>query len=322
MLKQKKKPASIIILTRDYDGDSKFVDVSHLQSLKENRYAVFQVASNFNGVEAISDESSPDNISFTENYTHDRTQGPAASVSCGGAAITRVHAAFFEINTNSESWKQTRDHQVEFLGHEKLKNHFPVKNGYVCLPQNGEEDPFPSIDTPEYGSLLGVARIGLHKNAQVTSGQRAFKMHIVTDPEQIVDQVFCAAVNIGQGYSGMINRKSSNCEMKCSFALDLAYEGVYLSAIANKRKKIFLTLIGGGVFGNSKKLIFTAIIRAHNKYANSVGSLIESVSVVLYSSQDFYKPVLVQLEESDIPHKLIVYSGSNPVVKKNWKCDE
>jgi hypothetical protein len=47
---------------------------------------VVQVASNFNGVEAISEGSSPDGASFTEKYIYDPTQGPAASISAGPGA--------------------------------------------------------------------------------------------------------------------------------------------------------------------------------------------------------------------------------------------
>ena len=93
------------------------MDVAHLQAMPENRHAVFQVpsptltpwskvatfaahllpslstraspqvASNFNGVEAISEGSSPDGSSFTEKYIYDLTQGPAASISAGAGAF-------------------------------------------------------------------------------------------------------------------------------------------------------------------------------------------------------------------------------------------
>jgi len=89
---------------------------------------VFQVASNFNGVEATSETSSPDSPTFTEKYIYDPTQGiihkqnnktilpfptgPAASISAGAAAIARVHAAFYEPDTSQNAWLQTRSKQV------------------------------------------------------------------------------------------------------------------------------------------------------------------------------------------------------------------
>lgn len=121
------------------------MDVTYLQSLKENKNAVFQVASNFNGVEATSEASSPDTPNFTEKYIWDPTQGttqppihlmvvaygrdqrwplssflpsfvqrigPAASISAGAAAIARVHAAFYHPDLPQDAWGQTRDNQV------------------------------------------------------------------------------------------------------------------------------------------------------------------------------------------------------------------
>jgi hypothetical protein len=68
---------------------------------------------------------------------------------------------------------------------------------------------------------------------------------VVDDPKQVVDQVFCAALNIGQGMSGMTNKRVSHSQEKCQFILDSDYEATYLSAIKHKRKHLVLTLIGG-----------------------------------------------------------------------------
>ena len=57
------------------------VDVSVLQCAKENEGCMFQAASNFNGVECISEGSTPDSPNFTTQYFYDHTQGPAASIS-------------------------------------------------------------------------------------------------------------------------------------------------------------------------------------------------------------------------------------------------
>lgn len=53
------------ILTKaDYES-SIFVDVAHLQMNNENKDAVFQVASNFNAIEAISETKTPGKLSFS-----------------------------------------------------------------------------------------------------------------------------------------------------------------------------------------------------------------------------------------------------------------
>ena len=60
-------------------GSMQCVDVAHLQSLPENRGAMFQVASNMNAVEGISEATSVEEKTFVSDYIFDKTQGPAVS---------------------------------------------------------------------------------------------------------------------------------------------------------------------------------------------------------------------------------------------------
>ena len=48
------------------------MDVSSLQEKSENNGAMFQVASNFNGIEAVDEDSYPDNEEFLYNYINDK----------------------------------------------------------------------------------------------------------------------------------------------------------------------------------------------------------------------------------------------------------
>jgi len=117
------------LICRDDISDSKYVDVINLQGDIENLNGTFQAASNFNGIEGISEFKTPDSETFTEDYIYDRTQGPAASLGAPGAAITRVHAAFFNKTTDPSEWRQTGSKQIEFL--DNVSEHFPTVNGYV-----------------------------------------------------------------------------------------------------------------------------------------------------------------------------------------------
>jgi hypothetical protein len=103
------------IMTRDDFYSTRCVDVAALQADRDNDGAMFQAASNFNGVEAVSESYTPDSQNFTTNYTRDRTQGPAASVSAGAAAITRVHAAFYDPARPPAEWGQTVTRQIQLL---------------------------------------------------------------------------------------------------------------------------------------------------------------------------------------------------------------
>ena len=101
------------IITRHAEAPSKFVDVAHLQMEEDNQKSVFQVASNFNGVECISSYSTPEDRYFATDYIDDKTQGPAASISAGPGAITRIYAAFANKDTEEKHWSQKRDNQVK-----------------------------------------------------------------------------------------------------------------------------------------------------------------------------------------------------------------
>lgn len=152
------------------------VNVAYHQALPENKGAVFQVASNFNGVEAISEASSPDTPNFTSKYFMDNTQGPAASISAGAAAVARVHCAFASPDVPPSEWDQTAARQLNFLGHPDLQKHFPMTNGYITL--RGNEPPFPNPDgspeeKAEYERLLGLAVIGYHEGCQVRVSRAA-----------------------------------------------------------------------------------------------------------------------------------------------------
>jgi hypothetical protein len=51
-------------------------------------------------------------------------------------------------------------------------------------------------------------------------------------------------------------------ERICGSLLRAAYLGTLLAALASRRKKVVLTLIGGGVFGNPIPLIWKSILWA------------------------------------------------------------
>jgi len=298
-----------VILTRKENDDPhalKFVDVAYIQSLPENRNAVFQVASNFNGVEAQSEIIRPDSVAFTEKYYADRTQGPAASISAGAGAITRVHAAFYDPKTDPQLWGQRAENQINFLS--KLKDHYPMKNGYVVY--TGEEPKFPKRNSPEYQKLLHSTKVLYHKDLQVITGHRnGAELEKVNDPDQTVDQVMCAAVNIFQGRTGSENSRAPYSELKCRLVLDMAYQGTYLTCINNRRTQIFLTLVGGGIFGNKKDWIYDAIVNAHLKFGVKGKSSLEKVTLIVFNPRDISANFMRRMEEEGIPVKYVPQEG-------------
>lgn len=289
-----------IITRHEVCSNIKPVDVGYLQGLPENSNAVFQVASNFNGIEAISEMVHPEIENFTERYYLDRTQGPAASISAGAAAIIRVHAPFYDSKLNPEVWDQTRRQQLNFLS--KLSSHFPQQNGYIAF--TGDEPKFPKPYSKEYYKMLLDVFMCYHQECQVITGHKdnGGKLYKVHNPDQKVDQVFSAAVNICQGKLAKTNANAPNSETKCRFVLESAYNGAYLEAISNKRSKLFLTLIGGGSFGNRKEWILDAILSAHKKWAVKNLTTLEKVVLVAFKNSDIPTEFLDKLIYENIPH--------------------
>jgi len=79
--------------------------------------------------------------------------------------------------------------------------------------------------------------------------------------EHVVNQLYCSAMPVA--YSGL---GSSQWETLGRLVLDAAYEMTVLSAVENAeahgQRTVFLTLLGGGAFGNPTSWITSAILRA------------------------------------------------------------
>eukprot|EP01127_Copromyxa_protea_P019807 TRINITY_DN6506_c0_g1_i1.p1 TRINITY_DN6506_c0_g1~~TRINITY_DN6506_c0_g1_i1.p1 ORF type:complete len:458 (-),score=100.41 TRINITY_DN6506_c0_g1_i1:182-1555(-) len=303
---QKKRPFPLIEIVTSLDKDStRFVDVAYLQSLPENRNAIFQIASNFNSVEAITESSFPDSPNFTTKYFMDRTQGPAASISCGAGAITRVHAAFFNERKDPSTWGQTKDTQVNFL--QNLSKHYPTSNGYVVY--TGDEPKFSkNVKGKKWKKMQANYYVAYHKEQEVVLGHRkAESYEVQPESEQLVDQVCCAAVNMLQGTNGINNRKLDAKQYKMRFILQAAYDSTYLSAVYHERQTLFLTFVGGGAFGNDIDLIWNQILKSHQKWARHTKSKISKVVIIMFSPRPNVNNWVQQMTEQNIPYNYIGY---------------
>jgi hypothetical protein len=83
-------------------------DVQQLHLDPENWGALFQAASQFNLLEMVGPDVSPeDGVGI---YEYDRTQGPACAIACGAGTIFRNY--FVEVNGRTG---QTSDNQIDCL---------------------------------------------------------------------------------------------------------------------------------------------------------------------------------------------------------------
>jgi hypothetical protein len=130
--------------------------------------------------------------------------------------------------------------------------------------------------------LLGHLRIGLQSNTEVTFGTTG------ESPGHLVSQAYCSAVPVG--YS---DQPASRWEPLARLVLDATYEATLTAAAINAEstgnRSVFLTLVGGGVFGNRTEWIVDAIRRAVTRHD---GADLDVVIVSYGSPKPELRPVL------------------------------
>ena len=228
-------------------------DASALHRDPANAGASFQVASQFNLLEMTSPRVTPEQgIGI---YSGDPTQGPACAIACGAGTIYRNY--FLQLDSQTG---QTANQQVDCIQSigDALGNIdrclWEMQNGYLLPTRNGLSkisSKLKSISNVDVDELRGKLRIGVQQNTQVILG----------DCNQLVTQIYCAALPIGY-----CNFPISDWKPFAQLILDAAYEATFCAAAANAsetgNRSLFLTLLGGGVFRNDAEWIFSAIHRS------------------------------------------------------------
>lgn len=258
-------------------------DVQQLHIQPENAGALFQVASQFNVLEMVSPHVTPER--GVGIYQHDKTQGPACAIAAGAATIYRNY--FVDVNGQLGQSKKRQLNCLADLG-KALGNESEclwfMQNGYVmptdeCALVEISEN-LQDASAAEIEALQGLLRIGLQQNVQVT----------LSDCQHQVSQAFCSALPVA--YS------SYPSELWADFAqlvLNAAYEATLAAAVHNAAETgnhtVFLTLLGGGAFGNPEQWIVAAIQRALLRYQNS------GLNVVIVSHSRSNPRLLAMLDE-------------------------
>lgn len=234
-------------------------DVSLLQASPENRLSVFQTASQFNCLEFINQHITPEN--GVTGYCRDKTQGPAAAVSCGPGAVVRNYFSFDGKHQTRHSQINTLEKLSEFLGNNPEK-YFSVKNGYIFATD--EQLDLLNVKLGEHPeeALVDLVSVGILSNTQVTS--HTWGTVRVTDSTQLVTQVICSACSVRYNTS-----RKDKWERFARLILKAQYKAAMLAAILNMQaggnNKLFLAPLGGSAFGNDPEWIMDAV-----KYAMSL----------------------------------------------------
>jgi hypothetical protein len=227
-------------------------DVKALHLDKTNENALFQVASQFNLLEMVGANVSPEE--GIEIYEHDHTQGPICAICCGAGTIYRNYFVPLDGQMGQDSKKQIDCLAKigEMLGN-KNNALWEMRNGYALSREDGLYAINRQLKKMDVDKIREQLQIGLMWDTQVTLDGSIHR----------VSQAYCSALPIS--YVGF---PTSLWKPFASLILEASYEATICAGILNRDNKIYLTLVGGGVFGNELEWICSAIERACLKYAD------------------------------------------------------
>jgi len=236
-------------------------DVRAMHRQPEHAGALFQVASQFNLLEMVSPNVTPED--GVTRYERDCTQGPACAIAAGAATIYRNYFVPVDGVPGQTATRQLdglRDigralADATGLTREQL---WTMRNGYALAEREGLDAinrHLRSLDDVGLDELRGLLRIGVHEDVEVTDEDR------FDGTLQLVSQAFCSALPVA--YSRV---PAAHWAPFAQLVLEAAYEATLLAAVLNARRGasriVLLTRLGGGAFGNDDRWIDAAMKRA------------------------------------------------------------
>mmetsp|Transcript_51077 Transcript_51077/g.150608 ORF Transcript_51077/g.150608 Transcript_51077/m.150608 type:complete len:346 (+) Transcript_51077:158-1195(+) len=229
-------------------------DARGLHGAAANAGAVFQVASQFNCLEMVEPGVRPED--GVTRYYSDATQGPACAISCAAATVFRNYF----VNGSG----QGRGCQVdclapvgELVGNAK-EGYWRMSNGY-CMPSGpGSIARLSGLLKADAGLAEGVSsalQVGVHWDTEVG------------DKNHRVCQVFSSALPVSYAKSTRSEdwQPFAQAVLDGTFSATLAAAAV-LAAQRRERVKVYLTMVGGGAFGNRTMWIIAALRAALREF--------------------------------------------------------
>jgi len=239
-------------------------DVRRLHQSREYAGALFQVASQFNLLEMVSEHVTPEH--GVTRYAGDATQGPACAIAAGAATIYRNYFAPVGDHVGQTSTRQLDGLADLGAALGKVLNAsvgalWTMRNGYALCTQPGLDAITGHLasTTPEQTDVWrGMLRIGFHRDVEVTDGDGPVP--------PAVSQAFCSALPVA--YSDVPRPRWQSF---ASLVLESAYEATLCAAVDNAQRGgtniVLLTRLGGGAFGNDDAWIDAAMRRALHEAA-------------------------------------------------------
>jgi hypothetical protein len=279
-----------IIQPNDSNSRPNPADIKLIMSNKKQAEGgMFQAASQFNALECKNDQTSSYNPRFFTMYKDDGTQGPTLSLTAIYSAIARRDCIYIKDDKKSQYEKP-----LNYLSEVKDKNgnsYFNVNNGYFQSYGVSKEE-FPK-DSKTLENLRGKVKVVFQKDIPIIHDTRARPFHEVMGLTERFEahQVFTAAMDISQSTGKYAMGKGPQAtsdpyqkfkpyvpdenDLRCvDFVLDAAYESSYLAAHYCGAKTLWLTLVGGGVFGNPIENILKAINVNHERWGRGLSVIV------------------------------------------------
>jgi hypothetical protein len=252
-------------------------NVLETQSLPEFDGATFQAASNFNCLEYAAFGGIA--LLGVTNYVYDYTQGPYCALAAGAGPVYRN---YFVPHADGTIGQLTKE--IELLANTAIGR----------FVQHG----FPVLGTVDLAAVAGADwddldqfRVGPHENLEVTTRTTRGSEDLVTEgiPRgQIVHQVYAAFL----WFEELVERNETSLRIARQLLI-AQYRATVLAAWEMSAKypgragsrRLVLTAVGGGWFGNPRELIAGAVLAAEDLIRQSG----LEVYFVCYDSKDFDK---------------------------------
>ncbi len=228
--------------------------------------ATFQVASQFNLLEMVGPEVTPEE--GVTRYSADRTQGPACAIAAGAGTIFRNYLVPLDGHQG-----QTAARQIDALAPlgralsarlgQPVHELWAMRNGYALCTREGLDAIASLLERAgedERDAWRACLAVGVHRDVAVTD--------VKSDTPPVVTQVYCSALPVAYGRTA-----APAWEPFARLVLEAAYEATLMAAVEQKRRGgsaiALLTRLGGGAFGNPDHWIDDAIVRGLTAVADA-----------------------------------------------------
>ncbi len=258
-------------------------DVQDLCADPANEGALFQVASQFNLLEMTGPSVVPED--GVGRYERDQTQGPACAIAAGAGTIYRNYFAEVETHTGkvesragqTDQVGQTAERQINCLegvgaalGNEQ-EDLWRMENGYALASDAGLRrvgEQLRRMSATEKDRLRGRLQVGIQEETEVTLSREAALSRETALSEEAAPPEAGHKVTQVYGSALPVAYSAAPAELWAPFAklvLEAAYEATLRAGIQNGKRSggwtTYLTLLGGGAFGNRPEWIIGAIRR-------------------------------------------------------------